>query len=422
MYLRLFSCLMLCVAQGALVANEQIARDIEKKRYDHLGKVLEKELNKKMTLKEVKAIAEKMDAQPVLNAIEAVRSIKKYHTNLDLKSSELMRTALFIETSLPKYAKSHKTYVSKQSTGLPHSLEYDPEHKASFIVLNGKDTYIGKGKKKVVYKAIHYKHDHPKVVARATDQVKNSREHALTKKLHGKPGIFETVGFGKNVKNGKHYCTIYSKLYRPGSLQDAMDKKYVLSTYEKMKAASEVLDGLYTLHKNGIVHRDLGARNYLIDIPKGKPKKRNVSAVVADLGRATYAKRASDTKVQGNTTYTAPEGLFRKKLKGKDYYKTDVFATGCMLYRLFYGKMAPWQDKSYIKDTSESVYSRYKEMTHRIKKATKSRRSHLAAKGAHRSNKEEFEFLILRMLHTNPDKRPTAKQLSQKMKKIVQRA
>ncbi len=341
---------------------------------------------------------------------------------MNLKRQKVAKCALFIETKLQKYVKSHKNYISKQSSGLPYSIEYDPQRKASFIVINDKNTYIGKGKKKLVFKAIHYNHRHPKVVARATDQVKNSTEHRLTKKVHGKPGIFKTVGFGTNKKKGKHFCTIYSKLYRPGSLQDAMDNKHRLSIYEKMKAAHGVLQGLDTLHSQGIVHRDLGARNYLIDIPKGKPGKRDVSAAVADLGRATYARRAANTKVQGNTTYTSPEGLFVKKMKGKDYYKSDVFATGCMLYRLFYGEKAPWQDRSYVKDVKGSLKSRYTTMKHRIKHATKKRRNRLFAKGHKLSSKEQFELLILKMLHTNPDKRPTAKQLVAQMKKICQKS
>lgn len=425
MYMRACCCLLAFAIGFELSADEsiknQVAKDIKHERYDHLGRLLKHNVGKKLSLTSLKAMAKKKDAKPLADAINATQLIKKYHTNLDCKSPELLQTALFIETTLPKYAKKHKYYLSKQRTGLAHTVEYDPTHDTTFIVLDGKKNYIGKGKKKTVHKAIHYTHSHPKVVARAVDQVKHSREHSLTKKLHGSPGIYTTVGFGKNTKGGKPYSTIYSKLYRPGSLQDALDKKYRLSTYEKMKVACDILEGLYSLHKNGIVHRDLGARNHFIDIPRGKPGRRKVSASIADLGRSTYAVRAADTKVQGNTTYTAPEGLYRKKLKGQDYYKTDVFAVGCVLYRLFYNKKAPWQEKSYVKDTKRSLYSRYKSMRHAIKRASKARRTHLATKHAKLTPKEEFELLVLRMVHTDPAKRGTAKELSAKMNKIFER-
>ena len=54
------------------------------------------------------------------------------------------------------------------------------------------------------------------------------------------------------------------------------DKRYELSLYEQVYAAMNILKGLKALHKQAIVHRDLGARNYLIHIPKGKPAKRKL--------------------------------------------------------------------------------------------------------------------------------------------------
>ncbi len=425
MYFRAFFCIFALVTVANLQAKEEViqqaTRDVKNKRYDHLGKLIKHKLGQGITLSELKALGKKYQAEPLLNAIDATQKIKKYHTSLSLKRKELLQTALFIESSLPKYVKRDTCYLSKKRTGLAYAVEHDPELNTSFIVLSGKSAYIGKGMKKVVHKAIHYRADHPKVVARAVDCTKETREHVLTKKVHGSPGVYQTHGFGKNKQHGKSYRTIYSKLYRPGSMQDAMDKKYRLSTYEKVKVASDILAGLYSLHKQGIVHRDLGARNHFIDIPKGKPGRRNVTACIADLGRATYAVRAADTKVQGNTFYTAPEGLYRKKLKGRDYYKTDVFAVGCVLYRLFYGKKALWQDRSYVNDTEEPLHYRYKSMKYRIKHATKARRTRLQSKRTRLSPKEEFELLVLRMLHTDPSKRGSAKLLSAKASKILSR-
>lgn len=418
-------CCILAVLAGVdLSAQEgiknQVVKDIKNERYDHLGRLLQRNVGKNISLTELKSLAKKNKSKPLLDAIDATRKIAQYHTSLKLKRPDLLQTSLFIETTLPEYTKKQKYYVSKHRTGLAHTVEYDPKHKTRFIVLDGKNHYIGKGKKKTVHKAIHYNHEHPKVIARAVDQVKHSREHSLTKKLHGAPGIYTTLGFGKNIKGKKPYSTIYSKLYRPGSLQDALDKKYTLSTYEKMKVACDILEGLNSLHMRGIVHRDLGARNHFIDIPKGKPGRRKVTASIADLGRATYAVRAADTKVQGNTTYTAPEGLYRKKLKGKDYYKTDIFAVGCVLYRVFYNKKAPWQEKSYVKDSKKSLHRRYKSMKHAIKRSTKARRQYLESKSSKLTAKEQFELLVLSMVHTDPQKRSTAQQLSKKMNKIFQ--
>ncbi|MBS0655739.1 MAG: protein kinase [Verrucomicrobia bacterium] len=426
MYLALFLALSLACGQlGAETSvKQQAEKDIQSKRYDQLGRLIKRNLGDKITLTELQAIAKEHNAQPVLDAIDATRKIKKYHTNLSLKRSDIMQTALFIETALPKLVKKKKTFLSKNRSGLAHAVEYDPELKSSFIVLDSKDTFIGAGAYKKVYKAIHYNHTnkHPKVVARAVQKTKQTREHAITKKMHGAPGLFETVGFGCYRQRSKHYRTIYSKLYRPGSLHSVLEKRTHLSLYEKMKIASDILKGLSALHKKGIVHRDLGARNYFVDIPKGRPGRREVKACIADLGRATQAKKAGNTKVQGNTKYTAPEGLYRRNMHGKEYYKADVYAVGCVLYWLFHGKMAHWQDRSYVKDAKGSLYHRYKQLRNRIKHGTKWRRQYLVQKGSKKTAKEYFEQMILQMLHTTARKRGTAHELSKRMDKIFEAA
>lgn len=383
--------------------------------YAHLEKEIKRQ---KKSLKEWKACAKEMHSKKLLRAILATKKIKKEFPKLSLNTKALLQTSLFIESRLPALAKTEEYFLPKEKTGLQYDVEFDPNHKTRFIVLEGKEAYIGAGAFKVVHKAIQYHHKSPQIVARAVERTDKKRERQITELMHGKPGIFETVGFGEFTKDGKTYSIIYSKLYSPGSLQDALDYGYKLSSHEKMQVAYELLQGLKALHKTGIVHRDLGARNYLIDIPEGKPDKRNVTACISDLGRATYAKDAGNTKVQGNTTYTAPEGLYKEKLQGKDYYKTDVFAVGCVLYRLFYGKKAPWQEVSYVKATEYPLYFRYKELKHHVEKYTKARRTRLAKKHS-RTAKEEFELLILKMLHTKPTLRPTANQLEAKMKKIV---
>ncbi len=419
MHRYIFICLAL--ACGQLLAKEsvkkQASHDVKKKRYDRLGKRIKQQLGKRITLHELKLIAKKQKSKPLVNAILATEKIARYKS-LPVKRAKILQTSLYIETALKKHAKQHRYYLSKARTHLPYTLEHDPQTKASFIVVKDKKAFIGEGAFKKVYKAICYDPKSPKIVARAEEKTKSPKEHILTKKLHDSPGIYKTVGFGKHKRHNKQYHTIYSKLYRPGSLHDTLERKKKFSMYEKMKAASEILEGLAAMHAKGIVHRDLGARNYLIEIPKGKPGKRNVRAAISDLGRATYAKDAAGTKVQGNTKYTSPEAIYRKRMKGKDYYKSDIFAVGCVLYWLYHNKMPSWLDRSYIKDVSGSTSHRSHKLRWRVGHATKERRRALLGKGSRKTAKERFELLILRMLHTNPDKRGSSQELSRKMKAI----
>jgi len=353
-----------------------------------------------------------------LFAQDAARKMQKLEKGLELKRKDLVKAARFIEKRVPSYLKKQKYYLPAKETGLKHDVECDERTKACFIVLKGKKAFLGEGACKTVHKAIQYHPKKPKIVARATQKANRSREHQLTQELHGKRGLFQTVGFGSNKKKGNLYRTIYSKVYSPGSLHDVLENDTPFSIREKMKIAAGIISGLASLHEEGIVHRDLGARNYLIDIPKGKVGNRAIQAHIADFGRATYAERAADTKVQGNTKYTSPEGLVRNKMKGKHYYKSDIFAVGCVLYWLYHGQKPSWLEKSYIKDGSGSNSHRFHQLRWRVDHAIKKRRDALKGKV---DPKKTFERLILQMLHTNPKARPSAKRLSYKMDKLIGR-
>ncbi len=417
-----YAFLLFSLACGPLLSSEngvkKMEQEIKNKRFKNIAKRLKRN---QVALKDVKAIAKKHHATAVINAVDATRKIAKYHKNLPVKRHRVLETALYIETEFQKAIKKHKYYRSKHKTGLPYTVEHDPSRKSTFIAIQDKKTYIGRGAFKKVYKAIHYNHEHPKVVARAEEKAKGVNEHALTKKVHGMPGVYETVGFGKHKAHGYTYHTTYSKLYRPGSLHDVLEKKTRLTLYEKMKVARDILQGLSSIHSKGIVHKDLGARNYLVEIPKKRRGFRNVRACIADLGCADYARKSAKTKVVGNTKYTPPEGLYLDKMRPNDYYKSDIYTTGCVLYWLFYGKKPSWIEKSYVNDVSGSLDARYKELSSRIENATKKRRNTLIKKGSKKSPKERFEQLILQMLEVNPNKRGTAKANLEKMERICKK-
>lgn len=352
---------------------------------------------------------------PVL--IKAIDAAKKLPRRLGISKRQFLLASAFIETRLQEFVNDKKYFLTSQKTKLSHRLEYDPMTEECFIILEGKKNKIGEGAFKVVQKAIAYNKGKPQVVAQAVQRVRSLRELDITKKLHGKPGIFETLGFGRHKEKGKNHISIYSRMYNHGSLQDVLDAKMKFSLKQKLKMALNMMKGVESMHKLGIVHRDLGARNYLVNIAKGK---KNIEACVADLGRADYAKNVAGSKVQGNTKYTPPEGLYRNKMKSKDYYAADVYAIGCVLFRLYYEKLAPWQDRSYVKDT-RSIKTRYDELVYRINEVTRPRSRFLARKmkKGSLSPKYQFEKLILRMISQDPKKRGSSRYLSSRLEEIL---
>jgi len=415
-----FLSLTSCVAAHQIQAadTQHIKGMMASHRYHDLGKYGKQHIGKECSLSEIAGIAREIQDESVQKAVDSTRNYMKMRPDwLSMSSGSYFQIALFFETEVNQG--QHKGYLKKSQTGLEYDVECDAEFQSQFIVAKDKSAYLGEGKKKIVTKALMYG-KYPKVVARAEQSMNMDREMDITKKMHDKEGIFRTYGFGKHRDGGKKSSTIYAHLYRPGSFQTIFEKKMKFSTREKVEMALNVLKGLRSLHQEGYAHCDLGARNYLVDVKK-HGGHRTVEATIADLGRANTISELNDSKVQGNTTYTAPEGLFRSKMKGADYLKADVFAVGCVFYWLCYEKRAPWQDRSFVKDESTPLKERYKVMTSKIEKATKERREYLESKKNHGvtlSQKEAFEAVILNMLETNPKKRVPAEKLVQEMEKV----
>lgn len=403
--LMMFASLPLTAKETPL--EEKVILQIQNQNYDKVAGLLIKE---KLSLQKMEKLARSAQSAPLFQAVRMTKSLKKLVPKENTVS--LLKTALFIETKLPQ----NKPHLSQQTTKLPYTIEVDSQSKQPFIVLEGKRNWLGKGKKKVVAKALLYKHRNPQVVARAVQSIPMERELKITKNLQGKAGIFKTHGFVQHKSHGKKYTTVYSKLYRSGSLRTVFDRDARFSLREKIRIAYQISQGLYSLHKRAIVHCDLGARNYLIDIPRGKAGSRAIEATIADLGRAEFTKSMGHPKAQGNMSYAPPEGLKRKELHPKDYFASDVFAVGCVFYELFYGKKPSWHTQSLSKDHSKPVKTQFKKLVGQIKCATAARRSKL--KQQRRDSKEQFEYLVLQMVHTDSKRRPTAKKLCREFSKL----
>jgi serine/threonine protein kinase len=396
--------------------KETILEDIQENNHEHLCRYLRKNINKTISFNGILNLAAKNGLQDLLEEAWATKNLNITKQRLGISKGELLSIIHYINA----LADNHTIHYSKSYTGLSHSLEYDPDTKNYFIVLEGKGVYLDGGKKKNVTKAICVRNNKAKVVARADQIIPMDVEIAFTKKLSGKPGLFKSLGVTRHTsKNVEHY-TIYSELYIPGSLQKVFMGNYQLTLYEKVCLAYDIAEGLNTLHKKGIVHRDLGIKNYLVNISKGRPGKRQVDACIADFGRTLYVNDVPrDDRLQGNTTYLAPEGHEFPTKSNIDHYKLDIFALGCVFYRLFYEEKAPWQLVSYVKEKdARSLEERMSEHKSHVDSFTAKRRQELSKKRT-LTHKEEFEYLILRMLDTNPKKRVDAKEVYDTLSKLV---
>jgi serine/threonine protein kinase len=107
------------------------------------------------------------------------------------------------------------------------------------------------------------------------------------------------------------------------------------SDEEKLRAFAKILDGVEAAHKMGITHRDIKAKNILVN-------RGGAEVVVADFGIARFVAEQMQHEASlsrpgdrlANFEYAAPEQLVPGE---KANEATDIFALGLILYRIFTG-------------------------------------------------------------------------------------
>ncbi|CAK8681300.1 unnamed protein product [Clavelina lepadiformis] len=120
-----------------------------------------------------------------------------------------------------------------------------------------------------------------------------------------------------------------------GDLEQMLTKQNVFLTWKhRVQVALDVAQGINYLHTTGIFHRDLSAKNCLIQITTGKHGQKKYTGIVADLGLAekipANPEEQKSLNVVGTPYIMAPEVL-----KNKPYdEKADVFSFGLLICQL----------------------------------------------------------------------------------------
>ncbi|XP_027714744.1 interleukin-1 receptor-associated kinase 4 isoform X1 [Vombatus ursinus] len=139
--------------------------------------------------------------------------------------------------------------------------------------------------------------------------------------------LVELLGFSSDNDN---FCLVY--VYMPnGSLLDrlsCLDGTAPLSWHTRCKIAQGTANGIYYLHANNHVHRDIKSANILLDedfIPK-----------ISDFGLSRTSAKFNQTvmtsRIVGTTAYMAPEAL-----RGEITPKSDIYSFGVVLLEIITG-------------------------------------------------------------------------------------
>jgi predicted Ser/Thr protein kinase len=130
--------------------------------------------------------------------------------------------------------------------------------------------------------------------------------------------------------SGEHEGWPYLAMeFIPGeTLAEKIARRDPLPLAEKLRYVEELCDGLAHAHKAGIVHRDIKPANVIVDRDNNRVK-------ILDFGiaRVVNAGMTQTGIMLGTLTYMSPEQVSG----GAIDQRTDVFATGLVLYELLAG-------------------------------------------------------------------------------------
>ena len=227
-----------------------------------------------------------------------------------------------------------------------------------------------------------------------------SNEITLLKKINH-PNIVRLI----DLKKTKSHCYIVMEYCNGGDLSGCL-KKYK-EAYRRPFSEEivqyimrQVVNGIYFLHSNKIVHRDLKLDNILVTFPSENDKKSlNMMKAIAKIIDFGFATRLKASK--SNLTYTilgtpanmAPQILENMQQRTPNHQgydeKVDIWSLGTLCYEMLVGHMA---------FCGHSM----QELSQKVKQGTYSLPTNLS--------KEVISF-IDSMLQTDPNKRSSAKDL-----------
>ena len=402
-----------------------ILHNIQTENWSAVRILSQKALQKHViSLKDLVNLAKPMTENPFTHALQATSNILALRDKTALTPSIVFPIAIFAETGLKEEINKGNFYFKRSIFGRP--LQWDPEMKRLIIHLEKIGVPpIGEGRSKVVTKSVLYNRWYPCVLAHGVTTHDVETEVYAMRKLRGLPGLIQAAALltHKDNHSEKTVTGIVTPIYNCGSLESFL-KKYrtSLTLKERIHIAHDLITGLASMHEQGFVHRDLGTRNHFVHMVKSKGNGRKIIAVVADMGRALPSSDADGHYVQGNCQYLCPEGFFQKKMKGNDYYASDVFALGCVFWQLLFDKFPTWSLPRYFKQESMPIKKRYRAHLSSLKQTRKPYLSILKGRkghGPHHDSKTKFLALILKMTSPNPKARGTAQELKTKFDDLV---
>jgi len=341
-----------------------------------------------------------------------------------LYAGALFQQAYFIETTASQPSFVARLY--RNSVHLPRSIQTDCVTgdciiKSKVKPASGDATFRLEGLMKKVIKSLYVPYDvklSPSIVARAVpkdkvDALTHDEIYAIMQRelfayqlLGNVEGIWPLLSWCRYEKTKG--LETFSKLSLIFPIADGDMEEFSCSLPLKLQYMKNLAHGLWHMHKNGIVHLDIKAPNAL---------RNDTCAGWIDFGHYFQPSveslpvwNAIRSGHYGTYIFTAPELLLNTSFSG-DYTKLDVWALGCMFYKMLRGEYPPWIEEHVGPLPDQIVtYTLSPLMHQKITVAIEVPRVKLEAK-VQKTKNDLLNGLLYNMLRRDPNQRWNMKQV-----------
>ncbi|WVQ80413.1 hypothetical protein IAT38_002518 [Cryptococcus sp. DSM 104549] len=222
-----------------------------------------------------------------------------------------------------------------------------------------------------------------KVVSKASIKTKKNKTKLWAEiKLHQMLTHPNVVRFDDCFEDDENVYMVL-ELCHNGSLMDLLRRRKRYTEPEARYYLVQLIAACQYMHQMNVIHRDLKLGNLFLD--------ENMDVKVGDFGLAALIEKPGDRKktICGTPNYIAPEVLF--DTANGHSFEVDVWSVGVILYTLLIGK-PPFQTKDV-----KAIYKRIRENRYEFP--------------PDKEISSSAQELIMSILNTNPEKRPTLDQI-----------
>lgn len=210
-----------------------------------------------------------------------------------------------------------------------------------------KDNYIGKGGFGTVFRA--YDIINEKNVAIKIDKKKkyNKREYKIYSKLLGKKDMPQIIDYFENDDSSYLVMELYSK---DACTLAKIDKKRYFNEKDILMLGIQIIQQIGTLHKVGILHRDIKPDNFIYDTSSNKFKLIDYGLSKPYIISGKHIDPNKYTGRCGTMRYMSTNAHQKKSLSRKD----DMISLSYSLIYL-YCKKLPWQG---VKESKSEIHNK----------------------------------------------------------------